>query len=253
MIQPLYTHEEFITFKNLIKKTFTNSNKLFKDLMRYESFHDEFLDKLYELILQSTTEASRDFYDSEISRDFYNETNNLLNDFDNLLNERKNFENENGDYLKGILTLFPDFEELSKQLPDMKILYGILLNEVLLYDLYDDLRSLGFRVRDMKKIYDSYVHWLIESTIIYSYENEILENYKKRNDFLMKEIILASLGDDRRNLKEDISKFLILYYNCVKNISKCLSEFVEELSTFKIDCERCDSEYDAMDEIFENN
>lgn len=98
---------------------------------------------------------------------------------------------------------------------------------------------------------------MIGNMTIYSYVNEILEDYKKQNDFLINETTLANLGDEvsnhRRNLKENISKLFIDYNNCVKDISKCLSEFVNSLCTFTIYSESCMSDCNAMEEILENN
>ncbi|EOB12514.1 hypothetical protein NBO_419g0001 [Nosema bombycis CQ1] len=223
IIQPIYTNKDFITFKILIGEAFTDSYQVYKDLQRYESFHVELLDDLYTLILNSSPESS-DFNNSE---NFYFEINNLLNDFDNLLNQKKSFENVSGDYIKAILDLFPCFEKISEQLPEMKRLFGIQ-NEDLFYGLYDDLRSLEFTIKDMKKIYDLYVHWMIVNMIIYSYCNEILEDFKKKNEFLKNETTLANLGDEvsnhRKNLKENISKFFINYYNCAKDFSKWFTQ-----------------------------
>ncbi|EOB11209.1 hypothetical protein NBO_1438g0001 [Nosema bombycis CQ1] len=249
ILKPICTSENFITFKNLIGEAFTNSYQVYKDLIRYESFHDEFLSELYTLILHSSPESG-DYYNSEI---FYNEIHNLLNYFANLLNEKKRFENESGDYIKPILDLYPYFEALSKLLPGIKELF----DENIFDEFYDELSSLGFTTKKMKKIYDLYVHWMIGNTTIYSYVNEILEDAKKHNDFLISETTLANLGDEvsnhRRNLKENISKLLIDYHNCIKDISKCLSGFVNSLCTFTIHCESCVSDCNAMEEILKNN
>jgi recombinational DNA repair ATPase RecF len=85
----------------------------------------------------------------------------------------------------------------------------------------------------------------------------VLEDAKKQNDFLISETTLANLGDEvsnhRRNLKENISKLFIDYHNCVKDISKCLSGFVNSLCTFTIYSESCMSDCNAMEEILKNN
>ncbi|EOB14842.1 hypothetical protein NBO_13g0019 [Nosema bombycis CQ1] len=249
ILQSIYTNEDFIIFKNLIGEAFTNSYQVYKDLIRYESFHDEFLSELYTLILQSFPESG-DYYNSDI---FYNEINNLLNYFANLLNEKKRFENESGDYIKPILDLYPYFEKINELMPVIKLLF----DENIFDEFYDELSSLGFTIKKMKKIYDLYVHWMIGNTTIYSYVNEILEDAKKQNDFLISETTLPNLGDEvsnhRRNLKENICKLFIDYHNCVKDISKCLSGFVNSLCTFTIYSESCMSDCNAMEKILKNN
>jgi hypothetical protein len=61
MLRPIYTNEDFTTFKNLIGEAFTNSYQVYKDLIRYESFHDKFLSELQTLILHSSPESG-DYY-----------------------------------------------------------------------------------------------------------------------------------------------------------------------------------------------
>ncbi|EOB14948.1 hypothetical protein NBO_11g0021 [Nosema bombycis CQ1] len=226
--------------------------------MRYESFHDEFLDELYELITQSFESPSyfHDFFIFYKSENFYHEINNLLNYFENLLRKKKSFENKNDDYIKAIKDLFPYLKKLSKKLRTMKKLFSIQ-NETLFEGLDDDLCSLKSAIKKMKKNYNLYVDWITESRIIYSHENKDLENYRKRNNFIPFKTTLSSLGykksNDRKNLKKHISEFFIFYYKNVKNISKCLSKFADELDTFIIYCEKCDSDYNEMGKILENN
>jgi hypothetical protein len=80
--EAIFEDEGFITFKDLIKQSLTDLNKIYEDLLKYESFQNDFLEKLRIIVVSSTASVIEN---QETIKPFVDE-------LDNLIDEKKNFE-----------------------------------------------------------------------------------------------------------------------------------------------------------------